>query len=515
MRRHVRLTILMASVISLGLGATDCGGSPARPDGGALGGASGGGAGGSVGTDDGGSPRTPASMPEPPTLACPMRACPMAGLRPPSWGPSAWRGPRPIAIAIAPAASWRPRERAPAAPGSSASVWTAWRGSPVVPARWRPPAAAQCLADVALGPCVEGPFAEPPSCAEATLLAPRAAVGAPCDRSSDCVAGVCRGPTTACHVCVGWAALGSPCGLVDHPCDPAQAFCEDPADGGDRRCAALKGASAPCAEHRECAAGWCNWASLADAGPDTCGHLPVGAACGDPGDCERGAWCAGYAYDGLTLTPGTCAPRLALGSTCVHRPDDDGCADAGWCQDGRCTARPRFTLDAGQQCLGLGQCASSLYCRGFADLAADGGAGSGLGVCAARQPPGAPCSFSVQLDADCADGLVCGAASQCVARADVGQACASSAECLDLLACPGATGVCEPWRQVGDVCAAGARCVAGLRDGRCVADGGSPMCSPRLADGASCDPFEFGACASGRCVASGAPGPVCTPACFP
>lgn len=515
MRRHVRLTILMASVISLGLGATDCGGSPARPDGGALGGASGGGAGGSVGTDDGGSP-SDASV----DAGAPDAGVSDAGV-PDGGSPSAELG----AFCVARAAAHCDRDRtcgflATARESACRArlerecldslARVAGGASALAPA-----AAAQCLADVALGPCVEGPFAEPPSCAEATLLAPRAAVGAPCDRSSDCVAGVCRGPTTSCHVCVGWAALGSPCGLVDHPCDPAQAFCEDPADGGDRRCAALKGASAPCAEHRECAAGWCNWASLADAGPDTCGHLAVGAACGDPGDCERGAWCAGYAYDGLTLTPGTCAPRLALGSTCVHRPDDDGCADAGWCLDGRCTALPRFALDAGQQCLGLGQCASSLYCRGFADLAADGGAGSGLGVCAARQPPGAPCSFSVQLDADCADGLVCGAASQCVARADVGQACASSAECLDLLACPGATGVCEPWRQVGDVCAAGARCVAGPRDGRCVADGGSPMCSPRLADGASCDPFEFGACASGRCVASGAPGPVCTPACFP
>jgi len=363
--------------------------------------------------------------------------------------------------------------------------------------------------------CILGPLATPAACDPGALVTPAATLGAKCADSADCTAGFCFGRTRECSTCRAYGAPGQPCTLVDQLCDPATAWCAEPLDGGARTCAAKLTDGTACGGNGQCATGWCNWLSNApDAGTDTCGHLPVGAPCGDAEGCVADAYCAGYWFDGTTTTPGVCTVRIAVGQPCANHPEDDGCAAGATCLEGVCTAQPDYDLDAGAECEDLGDCAEPFFCKGYDDLQPDGGPSLRSGVCTPRLAPGAPCDFTTYVDTDCEQSATCGNNYDCVARGDAGSQCEASWECLDFLACP-LSGRCEPFRTVGASCSTGARCADGARDGLCERDGGVGTCVAKYGDGVACSPLALNQCASDRCFAEDGGAPVCQAACLP
>ncbi len=378
-------------------------------------------------------------------------------------------------------------------------------------------AARGCLAAVPAARCIEGPLTVPSPCDFHAVYRPAGLPGTNCLDSQDCVGGFCFGGLRECNSCRSWVAVDQPCSLNDRQCNPAAAYCATPGDGGAPVCRPRLADGTPCAADRECASSYCNWlGSVSDAGPDTCGHLPIGAPCGGPSDCMGEAYCQGYYFDGTTVTPGSCRARLAVGVACANHPEDDGCVPPSTCLEGRCTLVAPYSLDAGAECEGLSHCAETYFCRGFEELQADGGASMRSGVCAARLGAGVGCSYTTYVDSDCAADLTCGNGGECVARSPSGGACAAGYECRDFLTCGAGTGQCRPLPGTGDPCDPSMQCAAGLTRGRCVYDAGSFTCEPPLQVGAACSALQPADCASGRCFATdGGATPICQASCLP
>lgn len=379
-------------------------------------------------------------------------------------------------------------------------------------AEYTPARAEACLARLEFALCVEGPFPTPPECAFHAVFRAIGGAGVGCVDGADCVDGFCFGGPTSCRTCRPFAALGEPCSSVERRCAPDAGFCGRD-DAGARACEPFFADGVPCLEHGQCGSGHCNWNSLVpDAGPDACGHLAEGQRCGDPDDCIAGAFCRGHVDDGVTLAPGTCAPRAPLGDACVNGPGDDGCFAPASCLDGRCTVvAPRSRLE-GAECDRLDQCTEYLYCRGLEAPQPDGGPSLGTGVCARRLSPGAACRYTTYVDTDCGPGLTCGAAATCLLRLREGEACAAASECLDFMTCSGEPRRCERYQPPGERCDTGQRCASSEDDGFCSATG---RCAEPLSEGAACAPTLQGACASDRCLAPDGGSPTCHPGCLP
>lgn len=378
-----------------------------------------------------------------------------------------------------------------------------------------PAAAAACVAAVGALRCIQGPLALPDACAFPRVFDPAGPPGTACVDSADCAQGFCFGTASECRSCRAFAGLSQPCSTPDRRCDPALQFC--PPASIPRTCAALLADGQPCGSSSECATGWCNWQSqVPDAGVDRCGRLSLGAGCGDPGDCAPGAYCAGYAWDGVTVTPGACAPRLALGAPCTNHPDDDGCVEPATCLGGACTLAPPFSLDAGAECESLFHCQEPFFCRDFEAPQPDGGRSLRAGTCTQRLAPSAPCRFTTYVDTDCAPLATCGASSTCVLRGSADAGCQADYECRDFLACPASSARCSPLRALGQPCdPAGAPCAGGFC-AEAAPDAGATCLAP-LSAGAACDPTAPSTCASGRCLApaDGGSSGTCLAACIP
>ncbi|MHB8879224.1 MAG: hypothetical protein ACYC8T_36455 [Myxococcaceae bacterium] len=379
-------------------------------------------------------------------------------------------------------------------------------------------AARRCVDAITSQRCVEGPFAELADCAFASVFEPAAGLGTPCTTTGECVGGFCFGGARECKVCRAYVGPGLPCNLTDKLCDPGSSFCGTQPDAGSA-CLARLANGLVCSSNRQCAGEWCNWNSnLADGGPDVCGHLAVGQPCGDWRDCVPAAYCAGFRYDGLAVTPGVCATRVALGEPCLNAPEDDGCVAPASCLGGLCAEIAPYSLDAGSECeRALGQCAETLYCKDFDRLQPDGGSSLRSGTCTPRLGAGAPCAYYTYFDSDCQPALTCGYSDTCVARQPANGTCAAGYECKDFLSCPASSARCEPYRNPGESCGTpGIVCADGARDGICVIDGGAGRCAGRLGAGASCSPVRPDDCGSGRCFApDGGTAASCQPACFP
>ena len=384
-------------------------------------------------------------------------------------------------------------------------------------ASFDPAAALACVGAAGSPRCIEGPRALAAACEVSQLFQPAGGDGSGCVDSQDCVAGFCFGTARQCRSCRPWRTISQSCTTVDLRCDPSSGFC--PAGAGARSCTALLADGAPCGSSAECAKGWCNYrGNVPGEGPDTCGRLAVGAPCGDPGDCVAGAWCQGYAFDGVTVTPGLCSTRLPLGQPCTNQPDDDGCLEPGTCLEGRCVVPSPYSLDAGAECEGLTWCRDSTFCRGFEAPAPDGGRSLRSGRCSPRLPPGAACDFTTYVDTDCDDTSTCGQAGTCVLRGGADAGCQARFECRDFLSCPLGALRCTPYVPVGEACdEPGLRCVDGPADARCVVNSGGSgaTCLPLLDDGAACPALEPGQCASARCFDADGGGATCQSACLP
>lgn len=383
-------------------------------------------------------------------------------------------------------------------------------------ATFDPPAAATCLAALPAWRCIQGPLSLPDACAFHRVFDPAGQPGTACVDSGDCVQGFCFGTASECRTCRDFAGLSQPCSTTDKRCDPLAQYC--PPASIPRTCAALLADGAPCGSSLECATAWCNYsADVPDAGPDRCGRLPLDAGCGDPSDCVPGAWCRGYAWSGSAVTPGTCAPRLALGAPCANLPDDDGCLEPATCLGGTCAAPAPYSLDAGAECETLSHCQEPLYCRGYEALQPDGGRSLRSGTCAPRLGPGAACSFTTYVDTDCGEGATCGASGRCVLRGSADAGCQARYECRDFLACPNSTARCAPYLALGQPCDS-APTAAPCADGYCgeaAPDAGTTCLGPRPT-GAACSPTAPATCASGRCFAAdGGAAATCQAACLP
>lgn len=378
-------------------------------------------------------------------------------------------------------------------------------------ARFIARAATQCAASISTLRCAEGPLSLPLECGFHAVFEPGGQAGAHCVDSQDCVAGACAGTSLECRTCRPFAPLGQPCG-TDRRCDPTVQFC---ALGSPRLCATLLRDGAPCGSSGECQGGWCNWSSqVPDAGPDRCGHQPLGAGCGDPADCEAGAWCRGYFSDGVSLTAGLCAPRIDLGQPCANSPDDDGCVGPASCLEGRCAVAAPYSLDAGAECERLDQCQEAYFCRGLETPQADGGRSLRSGVCSPRLPPDAPCNFSTYVDTDCSAGTTCGKNGTCVVRAPADAGCQARFECQDFLACTPSTQRCTSFSLTGQPCESpGSVCL----DSFCgeTTPGAGFTCQTLFNDGAACSMLLPEQCASRRCLARAGGDATCQPSCLP
>lgn len=381
-------------------------------------------------------------------------------------------------------------------------------------ARFAPSSAEGCLASIPPLRCAEGPFTTPSSCAYHRVFDPAAQLGTRCVDDGDCVAGFCFGASFECRTCRAFAALGQPCSSIDKRCDPSVQFC--PQAALPRACATLLADGTACGSSSECETRWCNWNSqVPDAGPDQCGRRPLGASCGDPGDCTGDAWCQGYAFDGVLVTAGSCAPRLAQGQPCANTPDDDGCVEPASCLEGRCAVALPYSLDGGAECEHLSECQEPFYCRDLEAPQPDGGRSLRAGVCTPRLLAGAPCSYSTYVDTDCAPGTTCGANGTCVPRSPGDAGCLARYECQDFLSCPASIQRCTPFLSAGQPCEETGSVCLDSWCGAASADAGM-SCLASLQDGETCSALAPAQCASARCFSAdaGIP-PECQPACFP
>lgn len=311
---------------------------------------------------------------------------------------------------------------------------------------WDAAAAERCLAGLQALRC------DAPGTSCAGLLAAAAAPGAACTHPGvpgDLLPLVayqvdeCTGPGTCPYACGATCPLPVPLG---GSCEVSGSYCVEGAS-----CVAGSGTARTC---------------LADGG--------AGSACGGAGQyCRADHWCA--TAGGVPCPYGTsgctCRPDLAPGDPCT---DSNQCPEPLRCADGTCRARQGAE---GQSCFTLDRppCQGELCCLVAA-------AGDLFGTCGPRRAAGEPCLGR----GECADGLACRGDGRCGAPAGAGGACVvvtsyqdSAAECAAGLAC--VAGSCQPkGATLGAPCAGtgcfGAALLCSYRD----------VCDPVVGLNASC-----------------------------
>jgi MYXO-CTERM domain-containing protein len=277
--------------------------------------------------------------------------------------------------------------------------------------------------------------------------------GTPCDDGNSC---------TTKDVCKGGKCLGSAVSCpgprqcqLSNGCNPATGQCEysDPADGY------------PCDDGDPCTTG------------DACysGQCEPGAAvvCPAPGACQGKGSC--------NAATGQCQYQSAAqGSSC---DDGDPCTSGDSCQSGACVGTPK-------NCPAPGTCQKAGSC----------------------DPKTGQCRYPASPDGiACDDGDGCTTGDACQGGQCLGQplSCPAPDACHDQGSCSASTGKCSfPTRPDGTACDDGDpnttndQCVSGT----CQGTAQTGECAGK-ADGTSC---STGHCASGQCVADGAPKTGCS-----
>lgn len=189
---------------------------------------------------------------------------------------------------------------------------------------------------------------------------------------------------------------------------------------------------------------------------DTCQPVYFGTACKD-GYCPAGAACASNCTD-FAARLGSCA-----GDTAACNPAADYCDYLG-----TNTCLPRRS--ANQTCDRDAACLPGLYCRGLAQRCVASNVGDACAtaaectpnlVCAGsmcREPLAGGANCSVDDTRPCADGLTC-AAGKCTEPRAGGEDCTVAAECASGL-CRG--GMCLGESGFGEACAESGQCPPGI-----------------------------------------------------
>jgi hypothetical protein len=389
-------------------------------------------------------------------------------------------------------------------------------------------------------------------CSETTrLCATRKPEGAACTTSGECLSGYCRN-----RIC--FERCGS-----DRPC-PAGQFC----DFGTQQCRGLGADGAGCQDDEACLSGWCNASDRCATKPgigDACARssdcyplgycsggrctrrIAPGGACSVPDACQEPFLCRGGRCEiiNLSCAPArtgamcaylricedsaycdfadnfTCKPRKTAGETCTLTGD---CQPAFTCQSDLMTGARRCVprLTAGAACQG-DDCEPGLNCVGerTARSCLPGPAGQPCGsdspcpagyhcddtgsdnVC---RPPLALGERCTLYRLPCAVGLYCDPTAGCRPKPAAGEACSSTAPCVESLRCTGSPATCQPRARAGEGCTSASSsgqdtgCEPGLF---CEYDSTLKLtiCQTPRPLGATCNGDDR--CASGACGTSG------------
>jgi hypothetical protein len=370
--------------------------------------------------------------------------------------------------------------------------------------RYDPVATAACISATEAAPCYGG-VEDVTDCLGAAFGA-AGRLGAPCE-GAECIEGYCPEGSNSCRACTGYFAQGQPCTSFNS-CNPALGVCPfAPLDGGPRICEPLRGPGSECSFDLECAGrvSCVNFGPL-DGGSTRCGPVGLGKDCALASDCGSSAYCKGLriAADG-TVSPGTCATRIALNAPCINEQYDDGCQGNGaTCLGSKCITAAPHSRPLSAECDAYDQCPAGAYCTCAGPIADDGGISLRDGNCLSQQGDGGSC-WTEEDYSMCLPGLDCVYPAQvCAPNRSEGQTCGLDAgTCLGLLTCtadltPGVPH-CVAGRKVGESCLDTLPCAVGLF---CQVDAGQSRCASLQPQGGACDLDS--SCQSGRCLQTGA-----------
>lgn len=284
-----------------------------------------------------------------------------------------------------------------------------------------------------------------------------------CTTDDECIAGVCAGSPWICEdgvACNGVSTCDEDedqCSADENQCG-ANAICNVESDecvstcsgclvGGVCVAAGTEQAGNPCmvcdparstvafsaATGKSCGAG-----PTACSAQDTCdaqgrcqpNHLPPSAACGNPASsaCDQPDTCDGN---------GNCSQRLAANGTACN--DGAFCTIGDRCQGGACVPTGNFNCGANQSCNeGSNQCQCQ-GCRIGGDCL-PAGAVNPTNPCQICDPSRNSAAFSVNANAPCGGGLVCGMDAQC--KSPLGGDCRENEDCV--------TSQCDFWYRDAD-----------------------------------------------------------------
>jgi len=320
-----------------------------------------------------------------------------------------------------------------------------------------------CALATTMGICTNVPDGQPDptgTCLDA---------GAPsCGNNGKCRAGACQtyAQGTPCKPasCPSGTATLTPGGSCDGAGTcliPAATTCF-PFRCGVAACKSTCTADADCAPPGVCVGG-------------SCGLKPIGAICGEGGECTSGICaqgtccktdCAGSCMScGLLGSAGTCAPVPAGGTDPVGQCRDQGatsCATTGVCNGaGGCQLYPAGTECAPPTCpMGSTTATLSRTCDGAGNCKP-----ALMQSCLPYNCNGTACRAACSGDADCANGNVCNAGS--CGKKRLGQICAAAAEC-------------DSGNCVDGVCCSAASCTVCKS---CNVSGSAGACTPVPAGG--------------------------------
>ncbi len=391
------------------------------------------------------------------------------------------------------------------------------RGTDAGTLRYDAVEATNCVASSYNPPCYGGPE-DLYDCLD-TVFQFAGRIGAPCE-AIECIEGYCPqgvGANSSCRACTAYFAQGQPC-TQPNSCNPSVGFCPlVSTDGGATVCEPLRGPGGECQTGLECAgrASCVNFQPL-DGGIPRCGPIALGNPCVSPGDCGVGSYCKGLriAAD-ATITPGTCASRIALNSPCTNEQYDDGCQGAGaTCLGLKCITAQPHARPLSAECDAYDQCPVGAYCTCAGPLTEDGGISVRDGNCLSQQGNNGMC-WEEEEYSMCLPGLDCLSHGLCAPLRTESQTCGPGiGKCLSFLNCTQeltGTATCVAARQPGQSCADITLPCA--PNSFCLADAGAILgvCKSSLATGATCaSGFE---CQSARCLDVDA-GKACGASCF-
>jgi hypothetical protein len=227
---------------------------------------------------------------------------------------------------------------------------------------------------------------------------------------------------------------------------------------------------------------------------DVRGSLADGAACEDDLQCASGQCSREGTTSQSVPTCGKCAPAKQIGEPCP----EGGCVAGAVCRttvngtESQQTCVTVRTAGEGETCGTPGstneaiRCGSGLYCQ--YESSSSGGS---TGKCAVPAGEGSPCGITGSSYVQCKAPLTC-VNERCGPLLGAGQACTSSGECANGLACDRSSNECAAivWGATGADCNDDIlRCDRGfcLRSTDSSGTSETGKCTDFIADGQPCD----------------------------